>query len=324
MQKNKVEMTLEVNGRSMREFTHESKNYVESREGTQYSVRLTNNTGGRVLAVLSVDGVNAISGKPTSDDPSEAGYVLGAGEAHVIKGYRVDENTAANFKFVKREGSYATEKAEGQGNGVIAVRVWEEKAKKEDMAALWKKLYEEEKDKPREKDYIPLPYPVYPYRPYRPYNPWRDSWYEPVWVSNPCTWVGTADCQGGSIGATWDGTVQALNSAGNNASDCLRGTAMSLSSRCVNNDVSAQFVACAAAEANPFAHGSSFGQAVQDKVREVEFETGMFLVELCIYYAPLEGLKALGVDVTKTKAVSFPEPFKRGFCPPPSGWKKSG
>lgn len=321
MQKNKVEMTCEVNGRPMRELAHEGRTYVESREGTEYSIRLTNNTGGRVLAVLSVDGVNTISGKPTSDDPSEAGYVLGAGESHVIKGYRVDENTAANFKFVKREGSYATEKAKGQGNGVIAVRVWEEKAKKEDMAALWRKLYEEEAKKPTKKEYIPLPYPVYPYRP-RPY--WtRDYWYEPVWVSNPSTWVSTADCSGGTIGATYDATVQALNSVGNDASDCLRGAAMSLSSRCVNNEASAQFVACAVAEANPFAHGSTFGEAVQDKVKEVEFETGMFLVELCIYYAPLEGLKALGVDVTKTKAVSFPEPFKRGFCPPPSGWKKS-
>jgi len=224
MQKNKVEMTLEVNGRSMREFAHEGKSYVESREGTEYSIRLTNNTGGRVLAVLSVDGINAISGKPTSDNPSEAGYVLGAGESHVIKGYRVDENTAANFKFVKREGSYATEKAEGQGNGVIAVRVWEEKAKKEGIT---------------------------------------------------------------------------------------------LTACCANN------MTPISAQANPFAHGSTFGEAVQDRVKEVEFKAGMFLVELCIYYAPLEGLKVLGVDVTKTKAVSFPEPFKRGFCAPPSGWKKS-
>ena len=322
MQKNKIEMTLEVNGRSMREFAHEGKSYVESREGTEYSIRLTNNTGGRVLAVVSVDGINAISGKPTSDKPTEAGYVLGAGEAHVIKGYRVDENTAANFKFVKREGSYATEKGEGQGNGVIAVRVWEEKAKKEDMAALWRKLYEEEKNKPSKKEY--LPYPVYPYRP-RPY--WdRDYWYEPVWVSNPCTWVSTVNCGGSSLGGTYDTKAQTFNSVGHDASDCLRGAEMSLSSRCVNNEaaVSSRFVAFAQSEAiNPFSHGSGFGSAVQDKVKEVEFETGMFLVELCIYYAPLEGLKALGVDVVKTKAVAFPEPFKREFCSLPSGWKKS-
>lgn len=315
MQKKQMSFVIESkDGRPMRELAHEGRTYVESREGTEYSIRLTNNTGGRVLAVLSVDGINAISGKPTSDNPSEAGYVLGAGETHVIKGYRVDENTAANFKFVKREGSYATEKAEGQGNGVIAVRVWEEKAKKEDMAALWKKLYEEEKNKPSKNEYVP--YPVYPYRP-RPY--WdRDYWYEPVWVSNPSTWVGTADCQGGSIGATYSTEVRALNLAGNSdVTADFHHEGITLTACCANN------MTPISAQANPFAHGSTFGEAVQDKVKEVEFKAGMFLVELCIYYAPLEGLKALGVDVTKTKAVSFPEPFKRGFCPPPSGWKKS-
>jgi len=323
MQNDKAVLTIEhKDGRAVREFVHEGRTYIESRVGTEYQLRLKNNTGGRVLAVVSVDGINAVSGKPVSDSPDEAGYVLAPNESHVIKGYRVDENTVASFAFVKREGSYATERGEGQGNGTIAVRFWKEEKKEEDVGALikkWQKMYEEEKNRPRDREYIP--YPVWPsrpwYEPYHPYNPWKIT-YEPYWYSTTtCRAVGEGVS---SIHAVSSDTVHAFNSM----AQCGDGGNVTLQNCSLNSadPVQANYCSVVPREANPFAHGSSWGDAVTDTVKEVEFKVGKLLTELCVYYAPLEGLKALGVDVNRTKAVVFPEPFKRGFCPPPSGWKK--
>jgi hypothetical protein len=329
MQNDKAVLTIEhKDGRAVREFVHEGRTYIESRVGTEYQLRLKNNTGGRVLAVVSVDGINAVSGKPVSDSPDEAGYVLAPNESHVIKGYRVDENTVASFTFVKREGSYATERGEGQGNGTIAVRFWKEEKKKEDVNVLierYKTLWEEEKNRPREKEYIPI-YPSPPSWPWRdPYYPYpRNPWitYEPSY------WLSTTTCGAvgegvSSVHAVANDTVRAFNSMaqfGDGGNVVLDNC--SINSADPAQVVQANYCAVVAEAANPFAHGSSWGDAVADTVKEVEFKVGKLLTELCVYYAPLEGLKALGVDVNRTKAVVFPEPFKRGFCPPPSGWKK--
>ena len=50
------------------------RNYIVGTPGHEYAVRIRNCTGGRVLVVTSVDGVNVISGETAS--PSQSGYVL--------------------------------------------------------------------------------------------------------------------------------------------------------------------------------------------------------------------------------------------------------
>src|ERR1700759_2590875 len=45
---------------------HDGKYFVAGVPGHRYGVHLTNRTGQRILAVISVDGVNAISGKTAS------------------------------------------------------------------------------------------------------------------------------------------------------------------------------------------------------------------------------------------------------------------
>ncbi len=314
MQNNQVELTLEVNGRPVREFEHEKKTYVESRENTEYSLRIKNGTAGRALAVISIDGINAISGQPVTNSPDEMGYVLNAYETQTIKGYRADENTAASFKFVKRGDSYATEKAEGQGNGVIAIRVYREKDNANQKLKDMEKLLKEWQDKPKEKEYVP--YPVYPHYPVYPYRPWRPYWERDYWYGD--TYYG---------GYVWGSiTAPTLNIGGTcttSAIGCLNTTAsmmncsMTASNSAMNSLTSSEVTLNAA---DIFEHGSSWGQAVPDRVKEVAFEVGEFLTELIIYYAPLESLKILGVNVAREKQVAFPEPFKRSYATPPKGW----
>ena len=63
-------------GQWLPEYRHRSQTWVPGVPGHRYSVRLTNTTGERVLVVLSVDGVNAITGETAH--PGQAGYVLEA------------------------------------------------------------------------------------------------------------------------------------------------------------------------------------------------------------------------------------------------------
>ena len=62
-------------GETLPRYPHHGDTWVSGTPGNRYGVRLTNTTGERVLAVLSVDGVNAVSGQTAS--PAQAGYVLG-------------------------------------------------------------------------------------------------------------------------------------------------------------------------------------------------------------------------------------------------------
>ena len=55
-------MNIKINGKRVRSYTHEGNLYVEGREGTEYTIELRNDNHMRRLYVVSVDGINAISG----------------------------------------------------------------------------------------------------------------------------------------------------------------------------------------------------------------------------------------------------------------------
>ena len=92
--------------------------------GHRYSVRLTNTTGGRVLVVLSVDGVNAVTGQTAH--PSQTGYVLGPWQSTEINGWRKSLDDVAQFVFTDLPDSYAARTGRPDNVGVIGVAVFEE------------------------------------------------------------------------------------------------------------------------------------------------------------------------------------------------------
>lgn len=308
MNQDNIRVSVETpDGRAVRVYGHDGRSYIESREDMVYRIRVKNQTANRIKAVISVDGISIISGKPVTDSKEETGYILQPYAEELFKGYRVDDNQVAEFKFVKREASYATEKGEGANNGVIAVRAYAEKESQADKRL--KEMQEQIdalKNRPRDKEYIP--YPVYPVRPYRPWRPyWEDTYAD--WGYRPSIWM----C---AVGQSSD-TV--TSSTVSNCSFQSTQTTMNCSSEMT------ELRAMAASEStqldsNPFAHGSSWGAALQEKVTHVAFEVGKLIAEVSFFYAPLEGLKALGVNVTREKQVVFPQAFKAGYCAPPKGW----
>lgn len=99
--------------------------YVAGTPGHRYSVRLSNRSGGRVLAVLSVDGVNAVSGQTAS--PDQAGYVLDPWESYEIAGWRKSQDEIAQFNFTALSSSYAARTGRPANVGVIGVAVFAER-----------------------------------------------------------------------------------------------------------------------------------------------------------------------------------------------------
>lgn len=96
--------------------------------GHRYAVRLSNRSGQRVLAVLSVDGVNAVSGETAS--PQQTGYVLEPYQSTEIAGWRKDLSQVAAFEFTALSNSYAARTGRPNDVGVIGVAVFREKPRR--------------------------------------------------------------------------------------------------------------------------------------------------------------------------------------------------
>ena len=100
--------------------------YVAGEPGHRYAVMMHNRTGERVMAVLSVDGVNAVTGETA--DPYQGGYVLGPYERAEINGWRKSMSDVAQFVFSAPESSYAARTGRPHNVGVIGIAVFRERA----------------------------------------------------------------------------------------------------------------------------------------------------------------------------------------------------
>ena len=119
-----IEIVDRTTGRTLITYTHEGRFYVAGTPGDRYAVRLRNRTGGRLLTVVSVDGVNVLTGDTAA--PDQTGYVLSPRERTDIAGWRKSETEVAAFYFTRLPDSYAA-RTERPGNvGVIGVAVFKE------------------------------------------------------------------------------------------------------------------------------------------------------------------------------------------------------
>lgn len=111
-------------GTELRSYPAEGQRWVAGERGHRYAVRLYNDSPRRVLVVLSVDGVNAISGEDA--DPSQTGYVLNPGQRADITGWRKSQDEVAQFVFSSPSGSYASRTGRPDNISVVGVAVFEE------------------------------------------------------------------------------------------------------------------------------------------------------------------------------------------------------
>jgi len=297
------EMTVLVDGVPARTFMHDGESYVMGQLGAHYTLRVSNHTGRRIEAVVSVDGRDAIDGRP-ADWRSKRGYLVPAWGSIDIEGWRISHAQAAAFRFSSVPDSYAARTGNARDVGVIGVAVFPER-------------------------YLPpRVYRVPPPRPYPPYS--YDDGYDYY-----------RGAEGAPRGKSDKGAAPAPSGAAPPpASATPPRDAASEAAPAPGAGAYGQGGADAqpfARRSRP-GLGTEYGEAVSSPIHEVEFvraNASTPSLVLGVRYNDREGLLALGIpvdsyydqtcyydegDVRRT-ADPFPVVDRR-FAAPPPGWQR--
>ncbi|WP_158756388.1 hypothetical protein [Dyella sp. S184] len=108
--------------RALPVYRHDGRYYIAGEPGHRYQISLRNRSGNDVMAVLSVDAINAISGD--SADWSQTGYVLDPYTNTDVLGWRKSMAQVADFVFADFAQSYAVRTGRPDNVGVIGVAVF--------------------------------------------------------------------------------------------------------------------------------------------------------------------------------------------------------
>ena len=112
-------------GRQLPVYYHQGRAWVVGKPGNEYAVRIRNRTGEDVLGVVSVDGVNVVTGETAS--PQQSGYVLQPNNALDVNGWRRNLGSTAAFYFTALPDSYAARTGRPDHVGVIGVALFKRK-----------------------------------------------------------------------------------------------------------------------------------------------------------------------------------------------------
>jgi len=328
MHKANYELSVLVNGRPVREFFHKDRFLIESRDGTEYTLKLKNHSHKRIMAVVSVDGIDVLKGKSAAE--AESGYIVNAFSTTEIKGYRIDDNNVAIFKFSDGKKSYATEVeqkfdkkkiekvkrgelAPAKNNGVIGVRIWEEK----DAPTI----------------------PTWS-NPNNNFYTWQPNYSTPL----PNQFWGNVSTTGSFITRSANLTYS-YNPMNVELSGCLMGDAVASGSCGISSSTNVMFSTCltdvnqrgdlcaidhvdiCASYTPNFNMGTSWGAKQEDKVVKVVFVKSDKFIDLEIYYLSRKELVDWGVDLENSKKIfvsGFPKAFSDGgeYCKQPTNWGK--
>jgi hypothetical protein len=120
-----VDVVERHSGRTLAVHLYRGEYWVEGKPGVPYAVRVRNATGERLLAVMSVDGVNVLSGETAAI--GQSGYVFEAGRQSDIAGWRKSNTEIAAFEFTASAHSYAERTGRPADVGVIGVALFRER-----------------------------------------------------------------------------------------------------------------------------------------------------------------------------------------------------
>ena len=280
-----VSVNASGNNRPMRLHLHEGRHYIESRQGTEYSIEITNRNWYRVEVVASVDGLGVINGKPASK--SDTGYVIPAYGTFRIKGYRKDNIEVGAFKFTSQGGSYATSKGSEDNVGVIAIAVYKEK------------------------------------QPQYLYGGITYTYHTSPTIGGGTFWDSTGT--GGNLlrGITTGGYAGGDNLVIGSATATCMGTPTA--SNCtLNSSLQTTQNFCSQVVDEPVArqeHGTTWGSVVRDEVTTTSFERDYLILEKEIYYDSRESLINRGVKLKEEKLMVKPRGFPSDYATPPAHWR---
>ncbi|MFI4879684.1 MAG: hypothetical protein ACHQD6_04380 [Steroidobacterales bacterium] len=113
------------NGTTLEAHYFRGEYWVAGAPGARYAIEVRNDSGARLLAVTSVDGVNVLSGATAGWN--QGGYVFDPGERYQITGWRKSDAEVAAFTFTAAPNSYAERTGRPANVGVIGVAVFRER-----------------------------------------------------------------------------------------------------------------------------------------------------------------------------------------------------
>ena len=111
-------------GQVLRVWRHDGRLFVAGEPGARYGLRVTNNTNVRTLVVMSVDGVNVLTGETANT--GQSGYVFNPYQSYDVNGWRKSGTEVAAFTFAPLPQSYAAETSRPGEVGVIGVATFRE------------------------------------------------------------------------------------------------------------------------------------------------------------------------------------------------------
>lgn len=114
-------------GETARVWRRDGRLYVAGRPGARYGLRITNNSSGRVLVVMSVDGVNVLTGQTAGYN--QKGYILRPYVSADVNGWRKSDTQVAAFTFAPLSKSYAARTGRPGDVGVIGIAVFRERSR---------------------------------------------------------------------------------------------------------------------------------------------------------------------------------------------------
>ncbi len=120
-----VEIYDRASGRTLPVYASGGHWFVAGRPGNEYQVTIRNRDRGDLLAVVSVDGVNVVSGETAA--AAQSGYVIERGRPLSIAGWRKSLEKIAAFYFTDLGDSYAARTGRPDNVGVIGVALFRRK-----------------------------------------------------------------------------------------------------------------------------------------------------------------------------------------------------
>lgn len=121
----RIDLVDRDSGQWLPQYFHRGEHWVAGEPGHRYGVRLVNTTAERVLVVLSVDGINAITGDTAH--PAQSGYVLAPWQSTEISGWRKSMQDVAQFVFTDLPDSYAARTGRPDNVGTVGIAVFRER-----------------------------------------------------------------------------------------------------------------------------------------------------------------------------------------------------
>lgn len=283
-------------GKILPTIVHEGTVYAKAPKKGRYTIRLTNDSCCRRMAVVSVDGINVIDGKDAGHAGS--GYVMAPREVLEIPGWRRSGKKVASFAFKEQEESYANQTGRGTTNvGVIGVAVFDEKVRPPSF-------------------YFPHPVPPAIIR--EEHHHWHNT--HPCRGTPDITWTGTTS-------NTLRGSTVTCDSSGGEAPNMV----FACSTRSAPTRRRKANVRCKKSWTEPTKKqakavdvGTAYGEETTFETRSVDFEraTTTPWEVLTVRYATKARLESWGVPVSDMRAQTAPSAFpaEEASCPPPPGW----